>query len=63
LSAYRIYQLDGDGRFSTADWIEAPDDAAALKAAQARFPSASFELWQGQRLVARVESDGRRPAS
>jgi len=60
LSAYRIYELDGDGRFSTADWIEAGDDEAALIAARDRFPSGPFELWQGRRLVARIDGNDER---
>ena len=59
MSAYRIYQLGGDGRISTADWIEAKDDEAALEAARTKFRSIGFELWQGQRLVARMNADGR----
>jgi len=58
LPAYRIYQVDGDGRFSNAEWIEAGDDEAALHAAKARFAARAFELWQGGRLVARIEASG-----
>jgi hypothetical protein len=54
--AYRIYKLDGDGRFSTAEWIQADDDDTALEAAQSSAMQVSrFELWQGNRLVARVK--------
>lgn len=49
-----MYQIDGDGRFSTAEWIEADDDDTALNAARALRPSGAYELWQRDRLVARI---------
>ena len=53
--AYRIYKLDGDGRFATAEWIEADGDDTALETARSSARQAHrFELWQGSRLVARV---------
>jgi hypothetical protein len=53
--AYRIYKLDGDGRFATAEWVEADDDDAALDAARSSAMQVSrFELWQGNRLVVRI---------
>ncbi len=56
MSAYRLYHIDGGGRFSAAEWIEAEDDAAAIEAARAVNKSIAGELWQGQRFVARVDS-------
>ena len=56
MSAYRLYHIDGGGRFSAAEWIEAQDDAAAMDAARALNKSIACELWQGQRFVGRVES-------
>ena len=55
MSAYRLYYIDGGGRFSAAEWIEAPDDEAAIEAARALNNSIACELWQGQRFVGRVE--------
>lgn len=55
MPAYRIYQMDGDGRFSTADWIEAENDELALVAARSAMATRAFELWRGDRLVARQE--------
>ena len=60
MSAYRIYEVDGDGRFSKADWIDARDDEAALISARDRCPTGPFELWQGRRLVVRIDDSGRR---
>ncbi len=55
MSAYRLYHIDGGGRFSAAEWIEAADDDAAIEAARALNKSIACELWQGQRFVGRVE--------
>jgi hypothetical protein len=54
VASYRFYHIDGAGRFSTAEWIEASDDADAIAAARKRRRAAKAELWQGSRLVARI---------
>ena len=48
---YRLYLLDGAGRISTAEWLEAADDEEACRKARAQCPSGNFELWQRHRLV------------
>ena len=58
VAAYRIYEMDGAGRFSKAEWIEAGTDEAALATARARTRSEAFEVWQGGRLVGK--SEGRK---
>jgi len=55
LPAYRMYHLDGNGRFSRGEWIDATDDESALAAARER--SRRAEVWAGDRLVGRVDSD------
>jgi hypothetical protein len=35
MPAYRLYDLDGAGKFSAAEWIDADDDASAADAARA----------------------------
>lgn len=57
MSAYRLYRIDGAGRFSTAEWIEADDDQAAVAAVVAGGASDRYELWQRDRLVARIGPD------
>jgi hypothetical protein len=54
VSEYRLYHLDGAGRVSGGEWIEADDDHAALKLALGRCKAVHCEVWQGQRLVATV---------
>lgn len=53
LANYRFYRLDGAGKISAADWIEADHDQGAVAQAQARMGAGSYELWDGERLVAR----------
>lgn len=50
--------MDGDGHFSTAEWIEADDDEAALAAARAAQAPGHCELWQSDRFVARIDRSG-----
>ena len=55
MAAYRIYYLNGDNRISMADWIEAKDDDHAIQ--QAREFGLKFsrsEVWQKERLVAKL---------
>lgn len=54
---YRLYRLDGAGKISSAEWIEAPDDENARREAQARVESHPFELWEKSRLVVRTSAE------
>ena len=44
MPAYRLYRLDGAGKFMSADWIEAESDSDALQNVRQRVDSARFEL-------------------
>ena len=59
MASYRLYGLDGVRKVASAEWIEADDDQAAIEAARIRFDGAGCELWQGRRLVARLDGCGR----
>ena len=48
---YRLYRLDGAGKISTGDWIEADGDDDALRQAEERVDGGDFELWERKRLV------------
>ena len=53
--SYRLYCLDGTGRISLADWIEADSDEAAIVQARAiKDAAGKCEIWQHTRLVARI---------
>jgi hypothetical protein len=58
LTNYRLYRLDGAGKITNAEWIEAPGDAEALVEARARTQTGSFELWEKNRLVERFRPEG-----
>lgn len=55
MSSYRLYGLDGVRKVASAEWIEADDDQAAVEAAKERLDGKACEVWQGRRLVARVD--------
>jgi hypothetical protein len=55
VTGYRIYCLDGLNKVSTGDWIEAPSDEAAIDIAKATHDGFECEVWQGARLVARLD--------
>ena len=52
---YRLYGLDGLDKVESAEWIEAEDDSDALDVAKEKMDGHDCELWQGSRLVARLE--------
>jgi hypothetical protein len=56
MSGYRFYRLDGAGKVWAAEWIQAESDSAALEAAREFAGSAHCEVWLGQRLVGKVET-------
>jgi hypothetical protein len=60
MTAYRVYCLDGAGKVWAARWIDAADDSAALDAARRLHEAVECEVWQGQRLVGRVQPTERR---
>ena len=53
---YRLYRLDGAGKITNAEWIEAHGDDHALDQARGRADSGSFELWEKNRLVERFRA-------
>jgi hypothetical protein len=55
VAGYRLYCLDGANKVASGDWIEADDDSAAIDIAKATHDGSECELWQGKRLVARLD--------
>jgi len=66
LPNYRLYRLDGAGKISSAEWIEAESDGDAQREARALTDQSSFELWAKNRLVERFQpgaESSRRPST
>jgi hypothetical protein len=59
LSNYRLYRLDGAGKITSAEWLEADDDEHAARQAQQRALDGPYEVWQRNRLIARIGGEGR----
>jgi hypothetical protein len=57
LVSYRLYRLDGAGKISSAEWIDAADDKDAAREARLRAKDGTCELWDRSRLIARIEPE------
>jgi hypothetical protein len=55
VSNYRIYCLDGLNKVASASWLEAEGDEAVLERVKELHDGYKCEVWDGQRLVARVD--------
>ncbi len=53
-SPYRYYCLDSTGRLHSAQWFNATNDAEAIAQIEAKHPDATCEIWQDNRLVAKL---------
>jgi hypothetical protein len=51
---YRLYCLDGAGKITKAEEITARDDAEGLKIAKALKRHTKCELWNRDRLIAKI---------
>jgi hypothetical protein len=54
LPNFRLYRLDGAGKISTAEWLSADDDAHAERLARELQATTTLEIWNRNRLVARI---------
>jgi len=52
---YRIYTIGDDGHFLRVEEIDAPDDAKALALAKQRQNGLPLEVWDGARMVTRLD--------
>ena len=55
LASYRLYRLDGAGKITSAEWIDAADDDDAAAQARARATGSTAEVWDRNRMVVRIE--------
>jgi hypothetical protein len=57
MAEYRLYCLDGAGRISLADWIDADsDEEAVAQARRLERGGSKCEVWQRNRLVAKLDA-------
>lgn len=56
---YRVYRLDGAGKISSAIWVEAASDEEVRAKALERVPDGTCEIWERNRLVARIDKGAR----
>lgn len=63
LPSYRLYRVDGTGKITSAEWIEAADDAGAERLVREQIPDGIAEIWERDRLVARLGAGGRSPGT
>ena len=61
MPSYRLYRLDGAGKITTAEWIDAADDQQAEQQARAGAGLGACEVWDRNRLVIRVGATDRPP--
>ena len=54
MADYRLYCLDGVGKITAAEWIDATGDAEAIMIASSLKKQVECELWCGNRLIVRI---------
>lgn len=59
MASYRLYGLDGVKKVASGEWFEADTDADAIEAARNMMDGHDCELWQGTRLVIRLDRKRR----
>jgi hypothetical protein len=59
MPTYRAYHLDSRRRILDGQWLDAPDDAAAVDQAEnlCEEGAPAIELWQAARLVEEIDCD------
>ena len=58
LRTYSLFYVDPEGRAGLSQELRAPDDGIALEMAGRRFKAGVVEVWERQRLVARLQPPG-----
>ena len=55
MPGYWLYSLDGEGKITRSDWIEARGDEEALMIARAAKKPVACEVWDHDRFVAKIK--------
>ena len=58
MPSYRVYCLDGAGKITSAEWLQADSDDEALRQARERASEIPCEVWDRNRLIGRVGGTG-----
>jgi len=58
MAHYRLYCLDDSDKICSAEWLEAAGDDEAIQAAADLKKTVSCELWDRNRLLARIPAFG-----
>jgi hypothetical protein len=53
---YRVYCHDGVRKVVSAEWVAAANDEEAIAAVRILYPGLHCEIWDGNRLVAKLEA-------
>lgn len=56
-SNYRVYCHDRLAKVVNAEWVDARSDEEAVEAVRARYSHFECEIWDGNRLVAKIEAE------
>ena len=56
MPSYRLYSFDGAGKITGAERLEATDDEWAVEAARVLKLGVRSEIWERNRMVAKVEN-------
>ena len=56
MPGYWLYSVDGVGKITRSEWIEASGDAEAIMIARAAKKLVNCELWDHDRLVAKISA-------
>jgi hypothetical protein len=59
LETYRVYCYDAQQKTVSSDLIEAANDQDAIARAEAAGFGSKCEIWEGKRLVAKLEAERR----
>ncbi len=59
MRTYRVYRIDGTGKFQSAEWLEADRDETAIELARDLSEGSPCEVWQQDRYVGSAGSDSR----
>jgi hypothetical protein len=54
---YRVYAIGTDDRIAKAIALVCEDDSHAIRQAMEALKNQTIEIWSGQRLVARIDSE------